>query len=150
MNGRPHRDDRGLGAVARVRSVRETDSRIGLQQMLSEEAAVTRRLAGLEAQVTGVPAQAVTTPGALLARGTALANLGVLIRETRAEADTAAVVTSEARARWSTDKSRLAAVEHLLARRAEARRVEAARRADRDADDLAAQRWARTADRGHS
>lgn len=149
MTGRPHHADRGLSAVARVRSVRETDSRIGLQQMLSEEAAVTRRLVGLEGQVAGVPAQAITTPGALLARGTALANLGVLIRETRSEADTAAIVTAEARARWSTDKSRLSAVEHLLARRAEARRTEEARRDARDADDLAAQRWARTS-RGHS
>jgi flagellar export protein FliJ len=143
MSARRHPDDRGLAAVARVREVRETDSRIGLQHVLAEEASVVARLAQLETGLTAAPGAAHETPGQLLSRRTALAHVGLLIQETRAEASTAAVVTAEARARWGSDKARLAAVEHLLDKRAARRRTEAERRAARDADDLAAQRWAR-------
>ncbi len=140
---RPHPDDRGLAAVARVRGVRETDSRVGLRHVLAEEAAVVRRVAALEDALAATPVPAVTTPGALLASRTAAAHGGVLLGEAREAAATAAVVTADARARWSSDRARLAAVEHLLERRAAERRSEAARREARDADDLAAQRWAR-------
>ncbi|WGX97844.1 flagellar FliJ family protein [Nocardioides sp. L-11A] len=136
-------EDRGLAAVARVRGVRETDSRIGLQRVLAEEAAVGARLASLTSAVATADVPAVTTAAALVAARTRLAHLGILVDETRAEAATAQVVTADARARWGTDRARLAAVEHLLERRAARRRTEAERRAARDADDLAAQRWAR-------
>lgn len=138
-----HPEDRGLAAVARVRSVRETDSRIGLTQVLAEEAAVAVRLAGLENQLAGTPVAHLATPGELLAHHTALTHLGTLIQETRGDVETAAVVSSEARARWTSDRARLAAVEYLLEQRAVRRRTEARRKADREADDLAAQRWSR-------
>lgn len=144
--GGVHRDDRGLAAVARVREVRETDSRIGLQQMLSEEATVAGRLADLETAVAAATVPAVSTPAALLASRTALTNAAVLIGETRTALDHAQLVTAEARVRWASDKARLSAVEHLLERRALRRRTEAARVAARDADDLAAQAWARAKD----
>lgn len=144
---RTHPEDRGLAAVARVRSVRETDSRIGLTQVLAEEAAVASRLAGLQNQLVGTVPASLATPGELLAHRTALAHLGELIQETRRELETAAVVSAEARARWSADRARLAAVEHLLEQRAARRRTEERRKADREADDLAAQRWSR-ADHG--
>ncbi|GAA1540810.1 hypothetical protein [Nocardioides humi] len=140
---RVHREDRGLAAVARVREVRETDSRIGLQQVLAEEAALHARLAGLESAIAGSALPDVATPAALLAARTGLAHTGILVGETRARAATAEIVTTDARARWGTDRARLAAVEHLLARRAARRRTEDERRAARDADDLAAQRWLR-------
>lgn len=143
MSAVPHADDRGLAAVARVREVRETDSRIGLQRVLAEQAALVARLASLEAGLRSSRVQAQATPAELLACRSALAGLGQLIQETRGAADTAAVVTDEARARWGGDKARLAAVEHLLEKRAARRRTEAERREARDADDLAAQRWAR-------
>ncbi|MDQ6523498.1 hypothetical protein RB608_07815 [Nocardioides sp. LHD-245] len=136
-------EDRGLAAVARVREVRETDSRIGLQRVLAEEAAVGARLATLESAVTATTVPAVTTTAELVAERTRLAQVGILVGETRAEAATAQVVTADARARWDADRARLAAVEHLLERRAARRRTEADRRAARDADDLAAQRWMR-------
>lgn len=142
-NRRTHRADRGLAAVVRVREVRETDSRIGLQQVLAEQAALTTRLDGLTGALTGASVPAVSTPGALVAQRAALASAGVLVAETRTEIVTTEVVVAEARARWGADKARLAAVEHLLTARAERRRTEAARREAREADDLAAQRWAR-------
>ncbi|GAA4810461.1 flagellar FliJ family protein [Nocardioides caeni] len=143
MSTRPHPADRGLAAVARVREVRETDSRIGLQQMLAEQASVAGRLAALEQGLANAAVPAVTTPAALLADRTALTGAGVLIGETRTALDHAQVLTAESRARWTTDKTRLAAVEHLLERRAAGRRTAAARAEARDADDLAGQAWAR-------
>ncbi|MBM7516411.1 flagellar FliJ family protein [Nocardioides nitrophenolicus] len=140
---RGHREDRGLAAVARVRDVRETDSRIGLQRVLAEEAALVGRLSSLESSIATAPVPATTTTAELVAARTRLAHAGILVGETRDRVASAAVVTADARARWTSDRARLAAVEHLLARRAARRRTEAERRAARDADDLAAQRWAR-------
>ncbi len=139
-----HRDDRGLAAVGRVREVRETDSRIGLQRVLAEESAVQARLSALSSTLDTATVPATMTPGEMLSTRTQLAHLGLLIGETRDDAATAAIVTTDARVRWSADRARLAAVEHLLERRAADRRTEAERRAARDADDLAAQRWSRT------
>ncbi|WGY01194.1 flagellar FliJ family protein [Nocardioides sp. QY071] len=143
MSRRVHREDRGLAAVARIREVRETDSRIGLQRVLAEEAALVGRLASLESTIASAPVPATTTVSALVAARTHLAHAGILVGETRDRVATAEVVTADARARWGSDRARLAAVEHLLERRAARRRTEAERRAARDADDLAAQRWAR-------
>lgn len=140
---RVHRDDRGLAAVARVREVRETDSRIGLQRVLAEEAALAGRLDSLESTIAAATVPDTTTAAELVAARTRLAHAGILVGETRERVATAVVVTADARSRWAADRARLAAVEHLLERRAARRRTEADRRAARDADDLAAQRWAR-------
>jgi flagellar export protein FliJ len=143
VSSRVHREDRGLAAVARVREVRETDSRIGLQRVLAEQAALAGRLDGLVGSLVAAPVPAVVAPGALLAQRTALTHVGLLVGETRASLASAEVVSDEARARWGADRARLAAVELLLERRAARRRTEAGRRADREADDLAAQAWSR-------
>lgn len=143
MSRAVHAEDRGLAAVARVREVRETDSRIGLQQVLAEQAALAGRLASLTGVLESAGGEPTCSPGALLAQRTALANVGVLAGETRSALATTEVVADEARVRWGTDRARLAAVELLLERRAAGRRTERARREAREADDLAAQRWAR-------
>ncbi|WP_370290448.1 flagellar FliJ family protein [Nocardioides sp.] len=143
MSARRHREDLGLGAVERVRSVRETDSRIGLQRVLGEESAAVARLAGIEDGLAERRVPALTTPSALRGHLAELENITLHLAEARSEVRTAAIVSAEARSRWSADRARLAAVEHLLARRAETRRAEAARREAREADDLAAQAWAR-------
>lgn len=143
MSAATHADDRGLAAVARVREVRETDSRIGLQQMLAEEASVAGRLTALQDSLATAGTTTITTSAALVAERTALANASILIGETRAALDHAQILTAESRARWTNDKARLSAVEHLLERRAAGRRTEAARVAAREADDLATQAWAR-------
>lgn len=144
MTGRVHPDDRGLAAVARVRSIRESDSRIGLQLVLAEEAAVIARLDELTRSIATATVPVETTPAALLAQRTALTNVGVLVQEARAARVTAEVISAEARSRWGADRARLAAVEHLLENRATGRRTEAAKREAREADDIAAQRWARS------
>lgn len=144
---RVHAEDRGLAAVARVREVRETDSRIGLQQVLAEQAALTGRLTSLTDTLGSAVLAPVCAPGALLAQRTALANVGVLAAEARSALATTEVVADEARVRWGADRARLAAVELLLERRATGRRTERTRREAREADDLAAQAWAREAAR---
>lgn len=143
MSRAVHADDRGLAAVARVREVRETDSRIGLQQVLAEQAALTGRLTSLTGVLESAGVEPVCSPGELLVQRTALANVGVLAGETRSTLATTEVVADEARVRWGADRARLAAVELLLERRAAGRRTERERREAREADDLAAQRWAR-------
>ncbi len=143
MARRPHAEDRGLAAVGRVREVRETDSRIGLQRVLAEESALHDRLATLESGIADAGVPAVATPGELLASRTMLAHVGILVGETRQAVAGAELITADARARWGADRARLAAVEHLLAHRADRRRTEAERRAAHEADDLAAQAWAR-------
>lgn len=143
MSRRVHPDDRGLAAVARVRSLRESDSRIGLQLVLAEEAAATARLEELTRAIATAAVPDETTPAALIAQRRALADVGLLAREARAARASAAILSAEARSRWGADHARLAAVEHLLERRAAGRRTEAGKRAAREADDLAAQRWSR-------
>ena len=49
MSRRPHPADRGLGAVARVREVRERDSRLGLVAALADLRAREARVGELEA-----------------------------------------------------------------------------------------------------
>lgn len=153
MSRRPHVADRGLAAVGRVRALRENDSRVGLQLVLAEQAAGAARLAGLDRTLATATAPSLTTPGELLAQRTALANVGLLAQEARVAQATAEIVSAEARARWSDDRARLRAVEQLLERRAAARRTETSKREAREADDLAAQRWARRPaahDRSHA
>jgi flagellar export protein FliJ len=143
-----HREDRGLVAVERVRGVREQDSRSGLQLALAEERAVDRRLAGYETRLSGAAVPSACTPGELMSLRAALGMLGELITTTREDASTARALAADARARWAADKARLAAVEHLLEKRRERRRAEAARRTAAELDDLAAQRWQRIAAEG--
>ncbi|HWJ81100.1 MAG TPA: hypothetical protein VNS55_02585 [Nocardioides sp.] len=140
-----HPDDRGLAAVARVRGVREQDSRIGLRLAAADAHASEQRAEELHHRLAVAELPAVTTPGMLLARRTALAVLGDDGRTARVEAASAVRLTEQARVRWDADRARLAAVEHLLERRAERRRAETARRIAKDTDDLTAQRWLRNA-----
>lgn len=143
MSARTNRHDRGLKAVELVRGVREQDSRIGLQHALAEERAITGRLAGYRSRLATAELPATATPGELISLRSALGMLGELITTTAVDASTATTLSADARSRWTTDKARLAAVEHLLERRAQRRRAAADRRTAAELDDLAAQRWQR-------
>ena len=142
-----HAEDRGLAAVARVRGVREQDSRIGLRLAAAEAASRGRQADELHERLAVAEVPDVSTPGLLLARRTALAVLGEDGRTARVEAASAVRLSEQAHHRWDADRARLAAVDHLLERRAERRRAEAARRDQKDADDIAAQRWLRASER---
>ena len=135
--------DRGMRAVERARSVRERDSRVGLQRALAERNEHRDRLAQLQGYfAAGTSATAADTSAFLAERASMLA-IGDAIGVERARLETAQQVADSAHAHWSTDKVRLSAVENLLERRAEARRAERERRERTELDGVAGQLWIR-------
>lgn len=143
--------DRGLAAVARVRSVREQESQRALQRALAEARERRRDLTELEHQISaaaGMEADlfgtdGLSAPGRLLALRTTLTNLGQLVGEARQAVVVAERATDLARGQWEQDKTRLTAVERLLERRLAERRAELARAHGRESDELASAGWIR-------
>lgn len=135
--------DRGMHAVKRARSVREQDSRIGLQQALREHTQRRMRLESLQAQMTEASAWRDGDVSSYLVRRHGLLALGEAIVSATGAVEAARQIVDSAHAHWSSDKVRLSAVESLLERRAEERRVERARREAVELDDIATQLWTR-------
>jgi flagellar protein FliJ len=128
--------DRGLHAVARVRAVRERDSRAGLMQALrnvsTREAELAERrqaLATASARPSGALGELAITRQFLEATAHA-----VVEAERRLAAS--ATVATEARHRWQADKTRVRAIEQLLEARAERARADAQRAEARETDDI--------------
>lgn len=140
---RRHPADAGMLAVARVREVREQDSRIGLQQALGEQRAHERRVAELRGRLEGAGSFSTGSAGAFLALRNSLDVLGAAVRAAEEETAASRRISEAAYDRWQVDRTRLAAVETLIERRAAARRAEAARREARDLDEIAVQLWQR-------
>lgn len=140
---RTHPQDNGLQAVARVRSVRERDSRIGLRQALvaTEEREAGARRA--QARVDDAPVFVHGSAQDFHVRRTTLVALAAEARRSQELAAASRANTEEARRRWQHDRGRLRAVELLLERRAEARRAEAMRRESLELDDVAGRMWLR-------
>lgn len=142
--------DAGMLAVARVRGVREQDSRLGLRRAVDDEREAARRLDAVRERLD---AAEVAPHGSLAGFLTARAT-GTALAEETALADTAlgvaGTVRAAARDHWQRDRTRLAAVELLLERREEARRAERARREAAEIDDLVAARWLRARRGGES
>jgi flagellar export protein FliJ len=133
--------------VARVRGVREHDSRLGLQLALAEQRSLEERVSTLSDRLAALPGAASGTPAEVIVFRAGTAALGAHLREAHAEATSHHAVVEGARARWQADRTRLSAVESLLERRAERRRVEQAKAEAKELDDLASVRWARGAGR---
>ncbi|MFL6157587.1 MAG: flagellar export protein FliJ [Marmoricola sp.] len=140
--------DAGLRAVARVRGVRESDSRIGLTTALGEHRAAQARVDELRHRLETASTFVAGSAPEFLALRTSLAALGDVLIAAESARDGSRTVSDAALARWQVDKSRLSAIEMLLERRAADRRTDAARREARELDDLAAQRWSRQRDGG--
>jgi flagellar biosynthesis chaperone FliJ len=142
-----HEQDRGLTAVRRVRSARESDSRIGLQRALAEARARDEAAAQAAERISSVPAF-----GGGDARDFQLHRQlvnGLADHKRRAEESAAAShrVAEQARLHWLRDRTAVRTVDLLLERRAEVRGVERGRRETAQLDDLAASGWLRrTAD----
>ena len=135
--------DAGMRAVARVRGVREQDSRLGLARAAADERAAARRLDAVRRQLADTELPATSDPaGFALASAVASAIAGEVTGAGAALA-VAGTVTASAREHWQRDKTRLEAVELLLARREEQRRTERLRRETAEVDDLVAARWLR-------
>jgi flagellar export protein FliJ len=136
-------NDPGLRAVARVRDVRERDSRLGLQQAIAVTAQREAEAAQAQQRLKHAPAFTQGSSADFHAQRAALAALAAQVRRSRELAEASRGSTDEARRRWQRDRSRLRAVERLLERRGEARRAEAVRQEIHELDDIAARLWLR-------
>ena len=135
--------DSGLRVVARVRAVRERDSRLGLVTALAEEEAARARVSDLERQLSSVGTHDAGTLAAFAARQRAVAAVSQALGAARDAWDNTQLVALAARDRWHLDRTRLAAVESLLERRADARLLELQRRESRELDAIAEELWRR-------
>ena len=132
-----------LGGVVRVRRIRERDSRTGLTAALTEERLAAEQVTRIEEQLATLPEPTVEDVASFAARHHTAAALGEALTAARADLEAAHRITLAARDRWRSDRSRLAAVESLLERRAEARRTEQRRREDKELDAIAEELWRR-------
>ena len=139
----PHPLDRGMDAVARVREVRERDSRIGLLQALSSVREREHQLARLEHELAQAQLRPPTTLDDFAMSRQFLDAMARAVRDAGARLDASHTVATEAHHRWQADRSRVRAVEHLLEQRAERRREDAERAAARELDDVVGQLHAR-------
>lgn len=135
--------DRGMRAVARVRSVRERDSRLGLQMALSEHRRHQSTLDQLRERLDAAPVWTSGDAASFLVLRRSMENLGRAVTDAQQAVDAAIRISETAHAHWTQDRTRLRAVELLLERRAEERRAEQARREARELDDISAQLWSR-------
>lgn len=140
------RTDSHLRVVARVRSVRERDSRIGLVTALTEERAAAARVDTLKEGLTSVPPHTVGDLASFSYRQHQVDSIGQALMAARSAQQAAAVVAVSARQHWESDRTRLAAVEALIERREAARRRELQRREARDMDEVAGELWRRQGD----
>ena len=137
-------------AVRRVRGVRETDSRVGLQQAVAERRAAGSRVNDLRQRLTraGREVDAAAATSAFLASRASLLAMSGALREAERAWEVSGTVTDAAQEQWRQDRARLAAIDLLLERRAAERRAEDLRREARQLDEFASQRWLR--ERGDS
>lgn len=143
MATRQHETDRGLHAVARVREVRERDSRLGLQQALLSAQRREQEAVQVVRDLDQAPPFSEGGVAEFTASRQWLAGMAVRVRLVQDQACSSAVVAEQARRHWQSDKTRLRAVEYLLEKRAEARAVDLARKDAVELDDVAARLWLR-------
>jgi flagellar FliJ protein len=132
-----------LGGLVRLRNLRERDSRIGLATALHEEREAAAKLADLQQLLESLPMPATSDLAAFHGRQHTMDLVRDALAQTRATLETAGHLTAAARERWISDRSRLAAVESLVERRAAVERAERQRRETRDLDEVAEQLWRR-------
>ena len=132
-----------LSVVARVRGVRERDSRLGLVEALDEEREAEARVVALQEQLATVKAFETGDVVSFATRQRSVAALADALTLARAALDSAHVVALAARDRWRSDRSRLAAVESLIDRREAEQRREQRRLEDRRLDAVAEDLWRR-------
>lgn len=137
------RQQGNLGGLVRLRSLRERDSRIGLATALKEEHEAAAKVADLEQLLANLPMPASFDLAAFQGRQHAVEMIRTALAAGRSFLETARQVSAVARDRWLSDRSRLAAVESLVERRAAAVRAERSRRETRELDEVAQEMWRR-------
>ena len=132
----PGGQDRGLQAVARVRAVRERDSRAGLLQALTNLRTREAELAAREVALAEASARTFGSLAELAAARPFLETTAQAVVEAQRLLRASTTVATEARSRWQADKTRVRAIEHLLEVRAEQARAAALRAEARETDDI--------------
>lgn len=136
--------DRGLAAVARVRSLRERDSLLGLLDADERRREEQARLDALEGRLAQAAPAAGPQPTAdFLAERRGLLALGELATAAARRVEGADAVAAAARGRWQVDRTRLEAISLLQERRVEQRREERRHREDAETDEVAGRLWLR-------
>ncbi|WP_121253524.1 flagellar FliJ family protein [Nocardioides ferulae] len=142
------RPDPGLHAVARVRAVRERDSRLGLTQALSEERQGVERVQDLQERLASTPPTPSGERTEFLLAAADRAARAAAVSAARSDLESARLVAMSARERWLADQQRLSAVETLLDRRAQERVHEQRRAEDKAQDETGTNVWRRNQESG--
>jgi flagellar export protein FliJ len=132
-----------MRAVARVREVRERDSRIGLLQALTTVRLREEELATMHAALDEAGQRVHGDLDGFAASRRLLTGMAEAVREAEHRLEGSRTVAAEAHARWQADKARVRAIEQLLERRATRRAEEAARAETREIDDIVGRLQAR-------
>ena len=128
--------DRGLRAVARVREVRERDSRLGLLHALGRVRDQEERVQALGRALDEAASRSFTTLDEFTGARAMLRAMAEALTAAEHDLESARVVALQAHTRWQSDKSAVRAIEHLLDERARARLEEAVRAENREIDDI--------------
>lgn len=135
--------DAGMRAVARVRAVRERDSRLGLQHAHADQRRLEAEVGVQRQSMAAAPVFESGTAESFAIQQITLTALGSAMAAAESRLALAQVISDEAHVRWQHDAARVSAVQMLLDRRTAQRRVEADRTAARELDDIATQAWQR-------
>ncbi len=128
--------DRGLRAVARVREVRERDSRLGLLHALGRVRDHEARVDRLGRALDEAAARSFATLTEFTDSRTMLRAMAEALTSAQHDLESSQVVALQAHTRWQSDKAAVRAIEHLLDERARARLEEATRAENREIDDI--------------
>lgn len=137
-------EDRGMRAVARVRAVRERDSRIGLLQALTTVRLREEELGTLRATLEEAARRVEGDLDDFAASRRLLTGMAAMVREAEHRLEGSRTVAAEAHVRWQADKARVRAIEQLLDHRAERRAEDEARADVREIEDIVGRLWSRT------
>jgi flagellar FliJ protein len=132
-----------LGAVARVRRVREQDSLLGLHQARREAEAAHAHVASLDAGLDRAQDAAPLDVAAYAAHRQTMVTVARAATQARVEAEAADGIAEVAHAHWAAARVRLEAIEMLRERAAERRRAELAAHEARELDEIAGRLWTR-------
>ena len=128
--------DRGLRAVARVREVRERDSRLGLLHALGRVRDHEARVESLGAALDEAASRSFRTITQFTDSRRMLKAMAEALTAAEHDLESSRVVALQAHTRWQSDKAACNAIEHLLDERARARLEEAVRAESREIDDI--------------
>ncbi len=128
--------DRGLHAVARVREVRERDSRLGLLHALGRVRDQETHVEALGRALDEAASRSFDTLVEFTASRGMLQAMAQALTSAEHDLESRRLVALQAHTRWQADKAAVRAIEHLLDERARLRAEEAARAESREIDDI--------------